>query len=534
VQLIKQNRDKILSDDKSQWRGASVAVFDTLQEDWLCCLAGLRQTIALRYEEGYRTFLPRLLRPSITAIDSIDVRWWNPHAQTQEMEVVLRGLAREATELPDALEIYFRSFGHLPLVPQFAMGQVVAEWQKTHPTHNVDVWSAAWSWANTTSSPLARYHVCQVFLSRPSLVPPDEIANLWREVLEIAHLETGHQFTEPDREWTQAWLLRCHLAKHFCHHLEVHLPWNDGERTAILAWWLAERFAAVFGNHIPMLQRLRAEAMRFEEYVSIRLSEFTHPQRTASAFNYATVNTPSVWGRSLNGLLGSNNYEEIASLVRSMPLPDREVMERSLLFNLGYDVSPEGVWPEKDSVYACTLPLYKAMELMADTSSDTNHREDIRQTITSIRQLMHPDNRASLPALLTRRVEAVEDVGPQLAGNLLHTLVYAGQAPLDELWNHLEEEEQWVTFLQHCDSGLLQHVTDMLIEVGLTQENKWRTRLPHFLAVACEKCDDNERRSLLFTSCVWVLLPSIRLVGCSGCLREKTVLSTQKTSQGGG
>ena len=76
-QTILACRSDLLSSETNRWRQAASRIYDATEQDWLLNLAGLRQALEWNFEVGIWDYLPNVLRPSIIAVDSIDLVWWS-------------------------------------------------------------------------------------------------------------------------------------------------------------------------------------------------------------------------------------------------------------------------------------------------------------------------------------------------------------------------------------------------------------------------------------------------------------------------
>ena len=73
---FKGNVEAIASDDFDRWWPAAKIVSKALGEDYLLNVAGLRQCTEVRFEEGINDFLIRVMRPTATSLDTIQLEAW--------------------------------------------------------------------------------------------------------------------------------------------------------------------------------------------------------------------------------------------------------------------------------------------------------------------------------------------------------------------------------------------------------------------------------------------------------------------------
>jgi hypothetical protein len=79
-----------LSSDNKKWQAASIRIYDVLESDLQCQLAGLRQSIKERFEDGLRTYLPSLLKPSVAAMEALALPFPRPSANLESIVAEIR------------------------------------------------------------------------------------------------------------------------------------------------------------------------------------------------------------------------------------------------------------------------------------------------------------------------------------------------------------------------------------------------------------------------------------------------------------
>ena len=296
---IQEARPAICSEEPPEWQLAAGGVYESLENDFFLHLAGFRQSYPLNYRPGVDKHLPRLLRPNLELLSSVELAVWAPSEEREKAVSLVQTWAMEAESLPDALNKFYHVLGHLPLTGLAGIEGLVRQWVARKG--EVNLWADLWSWADRHPSPLPRYHICAALLAAPQLVPSDAEPSLWAEIAELAcHPAESDQ--QP--RWTEAWLLRNQLARHYENYLECLLPGLPGERLAALAWWLTERLAESFPLSAGLLRKIRETTVAAESEWSDLMNKLAHPVVGPSPLRYLTQTVRSVWSTSILCELG--------------------------------------------------------------------------------------------------------------------------------------------------------------------------------------------------------------------------------------
>lgn len=478
-QTIAQNREALLSTNKQKWQPAGIAIFDALEEDWLCCLAGLHQALACRFDEGIQDYLNSLLYPPISAVASLDVRWWQPATQRAEIEQEILHIVEKSATLASAAESYFQAFGHLPFAPDLAMSRVVSEWQERHGSAEC-AWSALWSWAEKQFSPLSRYHVCQVLLSDPSLIPSDQVERFWQEIAEILAVDESGQ-------WFNNWHLKCEVALHYCHYLEQLLPWHEGEGIAILSWWLADRFSSLFAGSHANLNTFRGVFFG-RTYFHWHL---TRARITNSEFRYRTLFNPSLWQRSILSQCASG-FQHLGFSAISEKVS--EAIEAALIIQGVNDPHIALENSVSETVYAMSYPLDATIDAWVAHLPEDERGQLFRAFFDHLKTLR------DIP--LDQRLSDDESLPDQMDLSVLRSDVYSDSPPIPSFKALLQDERKMNRLLTGLGENNLSILDDVLFELAASGDEDLRVLVPHAYASACLACSDDSLKNRLFLATV--------------------------------
>lgn len=517
---LQAQRNALESTDATRWRTAAVTLYDAVGDDWLSNLAALRQCLASGYNDDFDKYLQRVFHPSMTAIDSIDVRWWHPQDQRQDMEKAIADIAGKVLDLSSVLTAYHYSFGHLPLEGPLSVSGLVTRWLQSgrHTREEGQTfWNTVWSWAERTGTALARYHACFLFLNAPDLIPVTEMPDLWRRVVEnigpwqTSESEEGAAASAERQRAQDPWRLAYKLATHYCRHLEYHIPTVDGEAAAVLAWWMSERVALTLRHRLELIHALLDSVIRAEAELSHRLWQFAHPSTGPSVFRYTTVNTDTVWSL---GLVTSIPL----ALAHTGSIPS-ETQDRERLYTLLTDVGRINLFATPDEkasspdlseigVYAFSRPVAPVLDAWntffpPSLPQEAPLLEEVNKDSTEIDTLDDVD-------LISRFVQA-SPLNQTRIAEVLHARVYTGRSQSDRVFSHLEDQTQRNDLLLGGDPEAVGLLINALLQIQVIWRNERPGQLPHILAATAEEAarrEDTTRRRLLFN---WVMLSSMTI-----------------------
>jgi hypothetical protein len=463
--ILKTLGEALLSDDKQKWRDAAITIYDALEEDWYCNYAALRQCLSRNFIPGVEHYLTKTIRPTIPSVESVTPGVWETSKQKEKIQAKIEQIVADNSNIVNALNKYFMVFGHMPLALDLSTISLVNKWQSVHG--NIEnIWDTLWAWADSFELPLPRYHVCIYFISNPNLVPEAKYKDLWHEIAEIVFLSDDE---EAGLKWTQSWKMFCDIARHYCCHLETHLPYMNGEKIASQAWWLALQMCKAFTSEKEAVKHLRKETFLPELTNSSRIWEIASPFIQPSSLRFLTLNTQSIFALSLQSVLG-NNIESLNP--KSMCKEDFKKIENAMI-GVILAVYPPVLKTDSEKIYAFDdSPLIMAKKWVSYIDKDNKQEEMINAFIIGIEKLMKSE---SLSGLLNRFVETHS--GDQiLIANYFKNMVFTEEVSLDEIWKVIDDFN-WR-------------------EAAFGKSHPMN--LPHFYALECEKCEDKKRKEYLF------------------------------------
>jgi hypothetical protein len=155
-------------------------------------------------------------------------------------------------------------------------------------------------------------------------------------------------------------------------------------------------------------------------------------------------------------------------------------------------------------VYGFDRQIWEVAEEWASRTTDPEIQEFLAVMAPAARIFCQPST--VIDAL--RRMPVSGEAEHMMVVGALYAVAYNGNAPVEEIWNLLNDDTWRENVLQNSSERALQALakvcTDILSRVG----GKWRVQLPHLFASACEKAIDAERRELLFDLTVTMCLIS--------------------------
>jgi hypothetical protein len=295
--------------DEKDWREGALAISDALTDDILANLAGLRQSLAMNFEAGADQYGAIVLRPTISSLDSIDLRYWQPSAQRSQIKDEIHALA-EMSSASALFREYYSKFGHLPLDRSLSVAVALDELE-SRQTAPGSIWHEIWEAAKAIDSPYARYHACLLFLERPDLIPPDAREAIWTEIVEIV---TASNLAEESTE-SAKWVPRLTLAQHYYNYLACYLPGSSSERLAVFSWWIADLVAQVFLSGGELTDSLSERLMDPIFRASEATRKLTNPRLEPSRLAHSTANFKNPWSFALQCQVPGNAGPEIGKLM---------------------------------------------------------------------------------------------------------------------------------------------------------------------------------------------------------------------------
>lgn len=485
--LLKASGDTLLSTDDQEWRDASVAIYDALNEDWYCNYAALNQCLQRNFNPGIEEYLTKVIRPSIPSVDSVTTGIWEASEQEEGIIQIIGKIIEESIDIETALNKYFSRFGHLPFSGKLSLVNLIDKWQSKHGRLD-DIWTILWAWADSLTIPLPRYHVCTYFISNPELVSDGNNAKLWHEIVEIIHMPNNE---EDDLEWTQAWRVFCEIARHYCCHLETRLPFMNGERIASQAWWLAVQVCKLFTSSKKEVKQLRDETFLPELASSSRIWQIASPAIKPSLLRFLTLNTHSIFSLSLQAMLG-NNLDSLNP--SSMAKGDRKKFEYAIAGSVLW-VFPPKTKKSTDKVYAYEdSVLQTARKWLNYMGEDDKNKEMIGAFIVGIEKLIASEDFENIVMKL-----ADSHSGDQvLIVNYLKNTVFTEEFCVDTIWKAINDSNWREAAFRKSHPLILQLIFDALNEIEARYQDKWAYNLPHYYVLELEKEAEPEKKRRLF------------------------------------
>ena len=411
------------------------------------------------------------------------MRLWNFREEQAKIGEVISTAALK-DDVASALDHYYDTCGYLPFADGFSIGRIF-DGSERQPISADELWSTVWSWADKKSTPLSRYHACQIFVTHPRLVPEDKLGMLWEEILNVTHLQS---YADKSRRWTEAWRLRCDLARHFCHYFEARAPGQSGERIATLAWWISERIAGIFGTDAEVIRQVHQSTVELEYGFSSNVWQLVVPPVFSDALRYGTLMVNSIWALSLQAQIDPSLVDKTSPALGD---ERRAAFEQSLMGTL---VTLFPLQQMQPVIYAFEKGIHSTVEAYASGQS-TEMTAGLRGLVALSRELGKPERFDEMLGDLATAGES-EAI---MFGQAIRVSAYLGKVPLELLWNRLCDAKWREQVLANASHRTLALICDALVQIEAIADAKWATHLPHFFAMACEQTSaDKEKQEGLF------------------------------------
>lgn len=494
--VIEMWRNDLLSEDSDKWRSASVAISDALYDDVLVAMAGTKQSLECEpvIQDSLNFYSAKILRPSVTSLDSISLPARCPERDHENLSNVLAELISQASDLQEVCELYLAELGFLPLSRDYSLAKAIIEW--VAPEDYSNVWQEVWSWAVTKPTPLAQYHACSVFVCHPELIPEGKLPELWVKILSVVNHSNKRNTDTSDQE---SWAIRRDLARHYTYHLEAFLPENDGASIGCFAWWLAEQVANVFPPD--------EEAAKFyrENWIKPALELSGHIWLAASSpvklslHRLVTLTVHWPWAGGLLALMGDHlNSLLPAEQNKDIQASFHEVLVTNAVANLPFLTDNTG-----NQTFALEGSLSETVLKWAE-HQDRDKREILRHLVATSKSL---GTNLGVCDALRKLLEypLVDQIAICFA---LKAKAYIDPTISEEVWDIVSDN----VWRKDVLGGLETKVQGLLIEslsiLLINNREKWFAHLPHYIADLCENSEDEEQRRLLFLFVIQTSLAS--------------------------
>ena len=482
--ILQERRSEILNSNPDQWQPAALELYDAVRNDLLCQLEVVEQSLEQHFEEGIREYFPKVLCPSISSLEALELKIIRPSEQRAEIIAVISQCA-DQKNLEAACDEYLRTLGFLPFRDECSIVHMVHLWRERHHS-SINLWDLLWTWADN-HSPLARYHVCTIFLAKPEWGTHGCERLLWKKVLEI--ISPGSKENETLR-WRHEWTVRIELAQHYLHFLESRAPGAVSEPLATFAWWLAERVARAIGHTTEVMTYLRNVAIIPEALNSDFAWRLSLPKSVPSDLAKITHLGTSPWALSILNQMTAQTFVMLSSALDEESLKGFEAsLAGTIIF--GFLVHPQAA----DGVYAFDTTLSGCVSAWRTYRENTSGVE-FANTIASMYEKLS-NTGEFLPAL--KKIYEEDQPNQMIVAHWARSLAIQGLLPREDVWKCLVDVG-WrkPTFMKVVDGALDQLFS--AFSLGMDRnDNRWKVGLSHVYASACEEAeDDSERRRLLF------------------------------------
>jgi len=487
-------KERIIVDDPSVWRSASVSLFDAFCNDIVISLQGARQCLESEpvIQESLNIYVKKLLYPSIASLETISLVITNPESEHTKIKEVIRQILESSVSLSDACSAYYNILGFLPISPNYGMPTIVQEWIDDHK--DVIVWDEIWKWAKATPGPIPRYHACIVFILCPDLIPSGKLPDLWNEIINIINVSIKQ---EDNDDIGIAWKLRRDLVRHFSFHLETLLPDSNSAHICCFAWWLSEQVAGLFTENPESLKFYYTNWIQKSLELSNSVWITTRPRIQSSFLRYITFTITSPWVLSLISI--------ISDKIDLLKLPEqsdeiKDTLNNSLLWNSIFTIPFQGSLND-DPTYSLenslmnVLPKYLgyipqehqvAINQLISQSKEINTNEGLCKALSDIDKLTITEQYCIALAFKSK--------------------VYLDPQIYEAIWGVISNEKWRSEVLGKIDTTILWLLFESISILQVHARGDWFYILPHYIADMCEIVEEDNRRQELF---IYVLLSSL-------------------------
>jgi hypothetical protein len=479
-------KELVLSSAPHEWRSAAITLTDAFGDDLLVAIQATHQILGCEptIQEFLDRYVPRVISPRVSSLDTITLAVKDPEKEHPRLTQIIAHLVSGSSNLREACERYYVQLGYLPLAPAYSMAEVVSRWVAVHS--GTDAWAEVWEWVNASNGPISRFHACVVFVQHPELIPGGKLPDVWREALSVIQ-DSGR--TSQDNASRKPWALRRGLARHYSYYLEANIPDSDGAGIACFAWWLAERVAGLFPNELKAAEFYHKNWVGPAEDRSMHIWLAASSRIAPSYLRYITATVSSPWATALLAMMG-DKLEDLLSidLAEETKHQFHEALVSCLVGALPFTVETA-----TDPTYAQECDLGQIATKWA-TYQPEEHRAVLEQLVATSCSLGTSEGICDALRKLDERPRS-DQVAVALA---LKAKAYTDPSVAAAIWDILSEpdwRERVLGSLENRVLGLL--VEDFFLLQANTGE-KWFSDLPHYLAILCEKCEDEERSWQLF------------------------------------
>ncbi|TNJ39272.1 hypothetical protein FGF66_04920 [Chlorobaculum thiosulfatiphilum] len=495
--LLKASRNAISSPNPENWRPKAILVYDTLNDDILFSLSGIRQSLQNEpvIQDALKFYAPKVIHPSVISCDSISLSIGNPERDHGTLKTLLSDIVNSSSSLTELCSSYLEKMGFLPFAPSYSMATAVKNLVSSK-NYSIDVWQDVWKWVDFQNTSLSRYHACSVFVLFPEFIPDGKLPNLWEQILTV--VQNSDKKNESSPEFSP-WALRRDLALHYTYHLEARLPENDGGSIGYFAWWFSEQVAALFPPDILSAKFCREKWVKPAlEFSSLSWLAASAPiQRSFLRQITLCVNSP--WAASLLTMMGEHMNELVPT---DLAEDSRNRFQDALVFNT-FSVLPFSIKITDDPTFALEGSLADTILKWAEYQPE-EHKKGLQQLVEM------SDTLGSSEGLL----DAIKKLGEfDLPKQVVVCFALKRKLLIDQtltegIWEIISDFKWRKNVLGNIDYHIQASLIDSLCTLLIENGDKWYSYLPHFIAELCEKEETDEHRRVLFLYVIHTSLAS--------------------------
>lgn len=478
------NCDDLTSSSRSVWVPAAVKLYDFLKSDFQFHLSCLKQSMLLpgnANKNAFGQFAEKVMNPSLEMLESVTPPLTKPTDKSDSIRAACKQAAQQCANLEDFLDIFFESYGFVPLLGAISAAGWVEEWTQHHKLEPSALEARLWAWAQRRRSVVAIYHVCQVLLSTAELLSESDTTQLWDTVRGMMCLGSS----EENANSSECWRIRAELAQMYCKRLEVLLPNQNGEVLACSACWLAEQVGTLFDESPDTIPRFLSAV---EGGLSVTENTWLMGRSKigTSALRYSVIFQDAIWKRSL--------AFEIARLVkiRGVSFVPEDIRKAAVeaLMRLAVEGVAKGCL-EDEIVFPFAQDMQQSIVEWQEIETEPTLSGLLKETINRIEA--QGDNKFLVHQLRTPK--ELDDMDQLFVAMYLRQLAFSNKAPTSEIWEILKNDELRLPIFETFNEVALDTLLQAFLEMQLQEEDRWNYSLPHILAISANELSDDENRS---------------------------------------
>ena len=496
-------REALLDQDAVRWRSAALELHAALEIDIRCQVAGVRQALTEGFEEGLRNFLPRVLRPPLSAFEHLGLRYLAPSRQDAAMGEDLATMVEHAGSLRDACDKYLTHFGVLPLAGAASFSAMARLWANKQGSEE-GLWTEIWSWG--TGSALAQFYACCFFLSRPRLVPEGHRQAFVAAVNDSVRASAGEPILSKTH-WF--WRISHELARHYLRHLELSAPGAPGETLSLWSWWLGLYVSAALCERLDGAKHLRDVAILPQAMRSELAWRLASPALAVSPSSLATHWASSPWVLSLAASIEEADLDHLRATIDGCDTSDLRASITSTFL----------LWPPTERranstrTYLFELDTHRAATRWAEILPESESTALLVELSRLYSKLA--DAGAFVEAF--DRLPVSSEADQFIVASAARVLATREELPLARVWAKLGDPDWGNRALRELSPPALEMLFGALSFSLRRSKEVWPGELAHLFCRAClEFNDDEERRETMF---MYMLVASAQAYSASAIER---------------